>query len=256
MTEGIMGRLEGKVALVTGAGQGFGRECARIFAREGARVVVADVNPESGAETTGLIKGAGGEAMFVRADVSRAEDVKAMVGAAVEAFGGLDCAINNAVRTLPGRPLDEVPEEDWDAAIAVNLTGVFLCMKYEIKAMLARGGGAIVNVGSGGEHTGGRGLSYYYAAKHGLQGLTKCAALDYAKRGIRINVIGPGVMMTPLMEPAFEDPQRRAFLMSKSPMGRFAKPEEVAEAAVWLCTSQASLVHGHTLVADGGGVLA
>jgi NAD(P)-dependent dehydrogenase (short-subunit alcohol dehydrogenase family) len=251
-----MSSLDGKVALVTGSGQGLGRECARIFAREGARVLVADIDPEAGAETVEIIRRAGAEAVFVRADVSRAADVKAMVASAVETFGGLDCAINNAMRPVTSRPLAEIPEEDWEASIAVNLTGVFLCMKYEIEAMLARGAGAIVNVGSGNEHSGAQGRSWYYAAKQGMQGLTKCAALDYARRGIRINAVGPGVMMTPLMEASFQDPKRHAFLMSKSPLGRFARPEEVAEAAVWLCTSKAAMVVGHTLVADGGAVLA
>jgi NAD(P)-dependent dehydrogenase (short-subunit alcohol dehydrogenase family) len=251
-----MSRLDGKVAIVTGAGQGLGRECARTFAHEGARVVVADVNRDRGDETVDLIRSAGGEAIFSYTDVSKPQDVRAMVRTAVETFGGLDCAINNALRSIPMRPLADIPEEDWEASIAVNLTGVFLCMKYEIQAMLERGGGAIVNVGSGNEHVGAAGLSHYYAAKQGMQGLTKCAALDYARRGVRINAIGPGVMMTPLMEAAFEDPERRAFLMSKSPLGRFVRPEEVAQAAVWLCTSEASLVLGHTLVADGGAVLA
>jgi NAD(P)-dependent dehydrogenase (short-subunit alcohol dehydrogenase family) len=251
-----MSRLDGKAALVTGAGQGLGRECARAFARQGARVVVADVKPQGGAETVELIKAEGGEAIFVLADVSRSEDVQAMVRTAVDAYGGLDCAINNAMRGVTSRPLAEIPEEDFAASIAVNLAGVFLCMKYEIGAMLACGGGAIVNIGSGSEHTGPRGLSWYYAAKQGVLGMTKCAAMDYARRNIRINAVGPGVMVTPLMEAAFNDPERNAFLLSKSPLGRFAQPEEVAQVAVWLCTSEAALVNGHTLVADGGGVLA
>lgn len=252
-----MGALDGKVALVTGSGRGLGRACAQIFAREGARVVVADIRRDGGEETVKLIRDAGGEAAFALADVSRADDVKRMVRTAVETYGGLDCAINNAVFDLQHRPLAEISEEEWNAALAVNLTGIFLCMKYEIQAMLERGGGAIVSVGSGNEHGSAAGLSWYFAAKHGMQGLTKCAALDYGARNIRVNAIGPGVMLTPLTVEAMErDPAIAAFLRSKNPIGRLAKPEEVAEAAVWLCTNQASYVLGHTLVADGGAVLA
>ncbi len=251
-----MARLDGKVALVTGAGQGLGRACATVFARKGARVVVADINPASGEETVKIIRDAGGDAIFTRANVASAEEIKAMVQLAVDSYGGLDCAINNAVRSLPQVPLADIEEADWNAALSVNLTGVFLCMKYEIQAMLKQGkGGAIVNVGSGNEHAGGRCLGPYFAAKCGIQAMSKSASLDYAKQGIRVNVVGPGVMVTPLMEAAFADPAKRAFLMSKSPLGSFADPEKVAEAAVWLCTSEASLVMGHTLLADGGAVL-
>ncbi|MFC3174985.1 SDR family NAD(P)-dependent oxidoreductase [Novosphingobium bradum] len=250
-----MRQLEGKAALVTGAARGLGRECARAFARKGARVVVADLDAEGGEETVQLIRDEGGEAVFVQADVSRVEDVRAMIDTAVKRFGGLHCAINNAMRPGQNLPLADIPEELWEAMLAVNLTGVFLCMKYEIKAMLAGGGGAIVNIGSGNEHAGAYGLSHYYSAKTGLQGMTKSAALEYARKGVRINAVGPGVMATPLMEAAFADPKRHAFLMSKSPLGRFAQPEEVANAAVWLCTDEASMVVGHTLVADGGAVL-
>ena len=250
-----MTSLAGKVALVTGSGRGLGRECARIFARKGAKVVVVDINAESGEETVQLIRDAGGEAVFMRADVSREADVKAMVRTAVETYGGLDCAINNAIFDLRYKPLAEITEADWQASIAVNLTGVFLCMKHEILAMLERGAGAIVNVGSGNEHGCAAGLSWYFAAKHGMQGLTKCAALDYGPRGIRVNAVGPGPMMTGPTEQAFKDPKIKEFMLSKAPYGRIAQPEEVAEAAVWLCTSEAGMVLGHTLVADGGAVL-
>lgn len=251
-----MGALDGKVALVTGAGRGLGRACAQIFVREGARVVVVDIQPQWGEETVQLIKDKGGEAIFAKTDVSRSEDVQNAVRLAVSTFGRLDCAVNNAVRDVGRKPLADISEEDWNNSIAVNLTGVFLCMKYEIRAMLESGSGAIVNVGSGNEFGAAPGVAWYLAAKHGLYGLTKVAALDYGTRGIRVNAVGPGVMVTPLMQESLaKDPKHLEFLNSLSAIGRFAKPEEVAEACVWLCSPAASYVHGHTLVADGGAVL-
>lgn len=248
--------LAGKVALVTGSGRGLGRSCAQVFAREGAKVVVVDLNRDDGEATATLIRDAGGEAAFVEADVGKAADIERMVDVAVETFGGLDCAINNAVCNIGRTPLADIAEEDWERAAAVNITGVFLCMKYEIRAMLARGGGAIVNVGSGNEHSAMPGLSWYLGAKQAAYGMTKCAALDYGADNIRINAIGPGSMWTPaLRETAKQIPQHVETLAARSPLGRLADPEEVAEAAVWLCTPRASYVTGHTLVADGGAVL-
>jgi NAD(P)-dependent dehydrogenase (short-subunit alcohol dehydrogenase family) len=248
-----MGDLENKVGLVTGAARGLGRSCAQILAREGAKVIVADLNADGGEETVKLIKDASGEATFVRTDVSKASDVQAMVQAAVDTYGGLDCAINNAMRPTPFVRLADLSEEDWDGSIAVNLKGVWLCMKYEIKAMLNRGGGAIVGIGSGNEHAAAPGTSAYIAAKRGMLGLTATAALEYGEQNIRVNAVGPGTMRTPAMEQTLEkDPKHIEFLNSLAPMNRIADPAEVAEAAVWLCTSKASFVHGHTLVADGG----
>jgi NAD(P)-dependent dehydrogenase (short-subunit alcohol dehydrogenase family) len=251
-----MGTLNGKVALVTGAGRGLGRAIAQIFAREGARVVVADIAREGGVETVDLIKSAGGEATFVAADISRSEEVQAMVAAAVKSYGGLDCAVNNAILNIGRTPLADIAEADWHRGIAVNLTGVFLCMKYEIRAMLARGSGSVVNVGSGNEHSAAPRLAWYLGAKQAIYGMTKVAALEYASRGIRVNAIGPGSMWTPgLRQEAERNPQHVQHLSGLTPMRRLAQPEEVAEAAVWLCTSAASCVLGHTLVADGGAVL-
>lgn len=251
-----MDTLKDKVALVTGAARGLGRECARIFGREGARVVVLDIQEQGGRETVQIVKDAGGEAIFVKTDVSRSSEVQNAVRTAVDTYGGLDCAINNAVLDVGRHPLAEIPEEDWERSIAVNLTGVFYCMKYEIRAMLERGQGAVVNVGSGNEFGAAPGVAWYLAAKHGLYGMTKVAALDYGTRGIRVNALGPGVMVTPLMQEALKkDPKHLEFLNSLAALGRFADPKEVAEAAVWLCSPAASYVHGHTLVADGGAVL-
>lgn len=248
--------LEGKVALVTGSGRGLGRACARLFARDGAKVVVVDLNDADAAETVRLIADAGGEAAFVHADVGKAEDIRAMVRFAEDRFGGLDCAVNNAVANLGRTPLAEIDEEDWDRGIAVNVTGVFLCMKYEIQAMLKRGGGAIVNIGSGNEHSSVGGLAWYLGAKQMAYGMARCAAIDYGPKGIRINSVGPGSMWTPaLRETATQVPQHVETLAARAELKRLAEPEEVAEAVVWLCSPRASYVTGHTLVADGGAVL-
>jgi len=248
--------LTGKVALVTGSGRGLGRACAQTFAREGASVVVVDLNTVDGAETVRLIEEAGGKAVFIEANVGVSADIQRMVDTAVATFGGLDCAINNAVCALPRTPLADISEEDWDRAAAVNITGVFLCMKYEIRAMLKRGGGAIVNIGSGNEHSSVPGLSWYLPAKQAAYGMAKCAALEYGKDNIRVNAVGPGSMWTPgLRESAKVIPDHVKGLSARSPLGRLAEPEEVAEAAVWLCGPRASYVTGHTLVADGGAVL-
>ncbi len=245
--------LVDKVGLVTGAGRGLGRACVDLIAREGGKAVVADLNEEGGMETVALIKAAGGEAAFVRTDVSKSADVQKMVDFAIDTFGRLDFAINNAMIPPPFVPLADLSEEDWDRTMAVNLKGVFLCMKYEIRAMLKQGGGAIVNIGSGNEHAAAPGCSAYIAAKRGLLGLTAVAALDYGDKKIRVNAVGPGTMVTPAMETALADnPKHREFLESLAPMKRYSDPHEVAEAAIWLCSDRASFVLGHTLVADGG----
>jgi NAD(P)-dependent dehydrogenase (short-subunit alcohol dehydrogenase family) len=251
-----MGIMDGKVALVTGAGRGLGRACAQIFAREGAKVVVVDLAPESGEETVKLIRESGGDAVFARADVSRPDEVEAMVRTAVERFGGLDAAVNNAIAYMDRKPVRDITLEEWNRVFSVNFTGVFLCMKYEIGAMLERGGGAIVNIGSGNEHSAVGGLSWYLGAKQGVYGVSRCAALEYGPHGIRVNAVGPGTMWTPGMrEAAAKEPKHVEHLASLTPLRRIAEPEEVAEAAVWLCSSRASYVTGHTMLAEGGAVL-
>jgi NAD(P)-dependent dehydrogenase (short-subunit alcohol dehydrogenase family) len=218
--------------------------------------VVAEIDPETGEDTVRLIREAGGEATCVKVDISKSADVHAMVQTAIDTYGGLDCAINNAVRDIGRRPLAEISEEDWERALAVNFTGVFLCLKYEIRAMLARGGGAIVNIGSGNEHTAMPGLSWYLGAKQGVYGMTKVCALDYGGKGIRVNAVGPGPMWTPaLRQTAATIPHHLDNHIAHIPMRRIAEPEEVAEAAVWLCSPAASYVLGHTMSVDGGYVL-
>jgi NAD(P)-dependent dehydrogenase (short-subunit alcohol dehydrogenase family) len=245
--------LDGRVALVTGAAAGIGRASSLLFAREGARVVIADIDDEGGKETVALVEAEGGDATFVHADVSAGADVARMVQHAVEHFGGLDCALNNAGMPTGGQPIADYPESEWDRAIAVMLTGVFLGMKYEVPAMLARGGGAIVNVSSVAGLTGYPGQSGYIAAKHGVIGLTRTVALEYGAQGIRVNAICPGTTRTPMTAGALDHfPEVAERLVSSHPIGRVASAEEIAEAAVWLCTDAASFVLGAVLPVDGG----
>lgn len=248
-----MPQLQGKAALITGAGAGLGRACARLFAREGASVVIADIDEETGHDAVAEIAALGVEAAFVRADVAQDAEVQAMVRFALDRFGRLDCAVNNAMRGMAPTPLAGIAPEDWNAVMAVNMTGVFLCMKYQIEAMLPQGGGSIVNIGSGNELSAAEGLSWYLAAKQAIYAMTKCAALDYAEQGIRINAVAPGPMWTPaLRRMAAQDETHVARRSAHVPLGRIAEPEEVAEAVVWLCSPAASFVLGHTLAANGG----
>lgn len=251
-----MGALAGKVALVTGAAAGIGRASAQVFAREGASVVVADIDEDGGRETVALIEKDGGAATFVQADVSVRDEVEAMVQHAVDTFGGLDCAHNNAGIAAPMVPLADYPDEGWDRTLAVMLTGVYLCMKAEIPRMLERGGGAIVNTASGVGLVGYPHQAAYTASKHGVVGLTKVAALDHGAQGIRVNAICPGTARTPMVDAAVAaDPAIEDYLRTLHPIGRIAEANEIAEAAVWLCTPAASFVLGVALPVDGGYVV-
>ena len=248
------GQLDGKVALVTGGGSGIGRATALAFAREGAKVIAADVGVAGGEETVRMIKNAGGDATFVKADVTQAAEVEALIARAVATYGRLDCAHNNAGIGSPVRAFTaEYTEENWDRVIAVNLKGVWLCMKYELPQMLRQGGGAIVNTASVAGLIGLRNSSAYVASKHGVVGLTKTAALEYARSGIRINAVCPGYINTAMVERSIGgDSQRQAQIIASEPVGRLGNPEEVAEAVVWLCSEAASFVTGHTMCVDGG----
>src|SRR5437762_7311858 len=244
----------GKVAFVTGAASGIGRAAALAFAHEGASVVVADVSEQGNQETARMIEEQGGRARAVRCDVTRAADVKAALDKTVEAFGRLDFAFNNAgVEPRKSVPTADYEEEEWDRIVDTNLRGVFLCMKHEIPLILKQGGGAIVNTSSGAGVIGIKGSPAYTAAKHGLLGLTKSAALDYAAQNIRINAVCPGYIATPMMDRfTGGTPEGRAKVISEEPIGRMGQPEEIAAAILWLCSDAARFVIGHALVVDGG----
>ncbi len=252
-----MAALDGKVSLVTGGGSGLGRATALAFAREGARVVIADVDSRGGEETCGLIKSAGGEALFVKADVSKSAEVAAMVERTVGAYGRLDCAFNNAGIMPKGFvPTADLDEETWDRMIAINLKGVWLSMKYEIPQMVKQGGGTIVNTSSVAGLIGSRTGPAYIASKHGVIGLTRGAAIEYARQNIRVNAVCPFWTHTALTEPYVRDnPQIETQQAGRIPLGRLGTPEEVAAAVVWLCSDGASFINGHALPIDGGVVI-
>jgi len=246
-----------KVAFVTGAGSGIGRATALAFAREGASVTVADVSEQGSQETARLIEEKGGRALAVKCDVTRTEDVKAALDKTIEEFGRLDFAFNNAGVEQRNAAIAEFEEEEWNRILDVNLRGVFLCMKYEIPLLLKQGGGAIVNTSSGAGVIGIKGGAAYAASKHGVIGLTKSAALDYAAQNIRVNVVAPGYIATPMMD-RFTGGTAEGWgkVVSEEPIGRAGKPEEIADAVIWLCSDAASFVVGHALVVDGGQTVA
>jgi NAD(P)-dependent dehydrogenase (short-subunit alcohol dehydrogenase family) len=246
-------KFEGKVAFVTGGASGIGRAAALAFAAEGASVVVADVSETDNHETARMIEAQGARALAVRCDVTRAEDIVAALDKTVEAFGRLDFAFNNAGVEPKGlSPTAEMPLEEWDRIMNIDLRGVFLCMKYEIPRMLEHGGGAIVNTSSGAGVIGIKGSPAYTAAKHGVIGLTRAAALDYAAQNVRINAICPGYIDTPMIARYAAGAEGRAKVISEEPIGRMGRPEEIAATVVWMCSDAAAFMIGHALVVDGG----
>ncbi len=247
-----MGQVDDKIAIVTGAASGIGRAAALAFAREGAKVVVSDVTDE-GQETAQLINTQGSEAVFTQCDVAIPEQVERLIQTTVDRFGQVDCAFNNAGIGGPSATTADYSFADWSRVLSVNLTGVWLCMKYELQAMLLHGGGVIVNNASILGLVGFRNAPAYVAAKHGVLGVTKTAALEVAQAGIRVAAVCPGFIHTPMVDTAFhDDPQAEQGIAALHAMGRMGRPEEIADAVVWLCSDGASFVTGQALVIDGG----
>lgn len=242
-----------KTALVTGAGSGIGRATAVAFARAGANVVLADVNVAGGQATLALIESLAGHGHFVAADVSKSSEVERLIKTTVDTFGRLDCAFNNAGIQGELSQTAECTEENWDRITGINLKGVWLCMKFEIEQMLQQGSGAIVNNSSNFGLVGSNGMPAYSAAKHGVVGLTKTAAIEYADRGIRVNAVCPGPVQTPLVDKIVaRQPEIVDAIIEREPIGRMGQPEEVAAAVVWLCSDEATFVVGSVLPVDGG----
>jgi NAD(P)-dependent dehydrogenase (short-subunit alcohol dehydrogenase family) len=248
--------FQDRVALVTGGGSGLGQAAAWQLAARGARIVVADVNDEGGLATVARVTDGGGEAVYRHTDVTDEGEVEAVVALAVDTWGRLDCALNNAGMTGPTKHTADYTLDEWNTVVALNLTSVFLCMKYEIPRMVEQGGGAIVNTSSGAGLMGFAGLPAYVATKHGVIGLTRGAALEYVKQNVRVNCVCPGSTRTPMLEGFMGgNPVIEQAMEQSAPIGRLARPDEIAEAMVWLLSDAASFMVGHALVVDGGAVV-
>lgn len=247
------GMFSGKVAFITGAGTGIGRAAALAFAREGASVAVVGRTADDNQETVRLVEQQGGRAVALEADISQEEDVKAALAQTIDVYGRLDYAFNNAGVEQHKAPLADLDIEEWDRIVNTDLRGTFLCLKHEIPLILQQGGGAIVNTSSGAGLVGIKHNTAYTAAKHGVIGLTRSAALDYADKNLRINAVCPGYIDTPMMDRFTHDSEKeRAEVVKQEPIGRAGLPEEIANAAVWLCSDASSFVVGHALAVDGG----
>lgn len=247
--------LKGKVILVTGAAGGIGYQASRVLSAHGARLVITDVNREGGEALLADLEATGGEAIFQPADLASEAEIEALVASAVAHFGCLDGAFNNAGVEQKNKPLDELTLEEWDRAIRIDLTAVFLCIKYQVKAMLQTGGGAIVNTASSLGQVAIPCASEYIAAKHGVVGLTRAAGADYGARGIRVNAVLPGIIKTPLIERLLGEPSFAAMkdkLLARHPIGRFGEPSEIGEAVAWLLSDAASFMNGAAVACDGG----
>jgi NAD(P)-dependent dehydrogenase (short-subunit alcohol dehydrogenase family) len=247
-----MDQFSGKVALVTGAASGIGRATAQLYAREGAKVVVSDISEKEGEETVRLIQDTGSDARFIQADISDPAQCETLVEGTLESYGRLDYACNNAGISGESNHVGDYGIESWQKVIGVNLSGVFYCMRYEIPAMIETGGGAIINMASILGQVGFATAPAYVAAKHGVVGLTKNAAIEYAEQGIRVNSVGPAFIRTPMIAELENDPDGYQMLLSLHPMGRLGEPSEIAELVIWLSSEKASFVTGAYYAADGG----
>jgi NAD(P)-dependent dehydrogenase (short-subunit alcohol dehydrogenase family) len=243
-------RFEGKTAFITGAASGIGRATAVAFAAEGARVVVTDRVEAALQETAEYVKESGGEVLVITCDVSKPEEIEAAVAQAVNTFGRIDCAFNNAGVENKATPLHEIELEEWDRILSINLRGTFVCMKHEIAQMVRQGSGVVVNTSSGAGIRGVAGGASYAASKHAMIGMTKSAALDYAKQNIRVNCVLPGNIATPMMDRFTGGDIQKA--IDLEPVGRLGKPEEIAEAVLWMCSDLGGFVTGASIVVDGG----
>ena len=253
MTAESYGDLQGKVALITGGTTGIGRDTAVLFAKEGAKVVITGRREVEGNETVALVRAAGGEGLFLKSDVSKTADVQSAVQKTVQKFARLDVAFNNAGIEGAWKPIIEQTEEDWNSVIDINLKGTWLCLRAEIQQMLKQdSGGAIVNMSSVAGLMGAGGAGIYVASKHGVIGLTRTAALEYASKAIRVNAVCPAVIETAMADRAFGDPAVSKRILAQHPIGRFGKPMEIAEAVLWLCSNRSSFMTGHYIVLDGG----